>query len=153
MKRLFCIVFALCLLLSFAACAKKDKIVKTEPVKTQEPEPTPEPEPIPEPEPEPEPEPQPEVLYRNPLNGAALEEPWNGRVITVALGNTEDALPQKGINSADLLYEAETEGGTTRFLAVFTDAGSVPAVGPVRSARTFFNSITASYDGIIILPV
>lgn len=152
MKQLLSVVLALCLLLSLAACGKKEEITKTEPVTTQtpEPEPTPTPDPVPDPTPDPVPDPVPEVLYRDPLDGTPLEEPWNGRVVTVALGNTKDALPQKGINDAAILYEAETEGGTTRFLAVFSNAGSLPAVGPVRSARTFFNSLTRSYDGIIL---
>ena len=46
--------------------------------------------------------------------------------------------PQRGIGSADLLIEAKVEGGITRLCAVFSDADSIPEVGPIRSGRDQF---------------
>ena len=59
------------------------------------------------------------------------------RPLGVMIENHEEARPQSGLSSADIVYEAVAEGGITRFLAVFycQDAG---VVGPVRSARTYF---------------
>ena len=39
---------------------------------------------------------------------------------------------------ADLLIEAKVEGGITRLCAVFSDADSIPEVGPIRSGRDQF---------------
>ena len=53
-----------------------------------------------------------------------------------------DARPQKGLGSADVVYEALTEGGITRFMAVFSNPTALQTtgytVGPVRSARPYY---------------
>jgi hypothetical protein len=53
----------------------------------------------------------------------------------VKIDNGPRALPQAGINQADVVFEEQVEGGITRLAAVFhsEDPG---AVGPVRSARS-----------------
>lgn len=96
-----------------------------------------------------EPAPKP-VLFRHPLTGEPLDEAWNGRPTAVVINNLKDALPHHGVSQADILYEIETEGGITRCLAVFSDISSVGQVGPIRSARTFFNNIAVSYDAPIV---
>ncbi len=93
---------------------------------------------------------KPVVLYRHPLNGEPLDEPWTGRATAVVVNNIEDALPHYGVSSADILYEVETEGYITRMLAVFSNLDGVGSIGPVRSARTFFNNLALSYDAPII---
>lgn len=90
------------------------------------------------------------VLYRHPLTGEPLKQPFSGQVTTVVINNLKACLPQFGIASADNYYEVETEGGITRCLAVYTDLTDVASIGPVRSVRTFFNSITAGYGGVVI---
>jgi len=60
-----------------------------------------------------------------------------GRIIAVKIDNIVYARPQTGINSADVVYAIEVEGGLSRFLAIF-DENHLPsggAIGPVRSAR------------------
>jgi hypothetical protein len=54
--------------------------------------------------------------------------------LTVKVENAPEARPQAGLESADIVYEEQVEGGLTRFLAVFhsTDAATV---GPIRSIR------------------
>lgn len=89
------------------------------------------------------------VLYRHPLTGEPLDAPFTTRPVTVSIGNTKSALPQMGISHADVLYQIEAEGGITRFLPIFTDVAGIERIGPVRSARTFFNNVTASYDAVI----
>ena len=91
---------------------------------------------------------EPEV-YRNPLNGQILEEAYNGRVVAVVINNIQDALPHHGVSGADIFYEAETEGGITRCLAIFSQPEQVGTIGPVRSVRTFFNSLALSHDAAI----
>lgn len=89
---------------------------------------------------------EPPILYRHPLNGSPIDAPLTSRPVGVVVNNIQAALPQYGISKADFLYEFETEGGITRFLALFTDLKNVSQVGPVRSARSYFNNICASYD-------
>ncbi len=88
--------------------------------------------------------------YRHPLNGTALLEPLTTRPVAVVINNLKDCLPHHGVSEADMLYEVETEGGITRCLAVFTDLEGIPKIGPIRSARTFFNNISVGYDAPIV---
>lgn len=55
--------------------------------------------------------------------------------LVVKIDNAPKALPQAGINDADVVVEEGVEGGVTRFATLFhsRDAASV---GPVRSARS-----------------
>lgn len=54
--------------------------------------------------------------------------------LAVKIDNSPPALPQAGINAADVVLEIKVEGGISRLMPVFhsTDAGEV---GPIRSAR------------------
>ena len=88
-------------------------------------------------------------VYRHPLNGEVLEEPWKGTAVGSTINNAPDALPQYGISRADIFYEVEVEGGITRMFAIFTDTEDVGTIGPVRSARSYFNNIAAAYDAPI----
>lgn len=134
MKRLLILMLTICLLL--CGCGKDDIPIVTLP-STQATEATTEPTTEPT---------EPPVLYRHPLTGAPLDEPFTGRAVAVSIGNTKSALPQHGISEADLFYEIEAEGGITRFLTVFTDLDRVGSIGPVRSARTFFNNVAAAWN-------
>ena len=58
--------------------------------------------------------------------------------LAVMIENHQDARPQSGLNSANLVYEAIAEGGITRFMAVFADPRQSVRVGPIRSARTYY---------------
>lgn len=84
-----------------------------------------------------------------PLTGQLFSKPqrewWEKhRPLGVMIENHEEARPQSGLSSADIVYEAVAEGGITRFLALFhcQDAG---VVGPVRSARTYFIDFISEY--------
>lgn len=93
---------------------------------------------------------EPPVIYRHPLTGEQLDEPFNQRISAVTVNNAPSCLPQSGISHADIIYEAVTEGGATRFLAFFSDIDQAGVIGPVRSTRTFFNCIAVSYDASLI---
>lgn len=73
----------------------------------------------------------------NPLTGLEKGEnyPEGQRPAAIMISNIKAALPQSGLNDADLLYEIVTEGGITRIMAVYRDYKTMPTVGPVRSAR------------------
>lgn len=143
MKKLLTLLLVTCLLL--CACGGK-----TEPVPTTTAEPT-----VAETTTEATTEattaaPTEAVIYRHPLTGEPLDAPFSGRPVAVSLGNTKSALPQTGISKADVFFEIEAEGDITRFLSVFTDYSDIKRIGPIRSARSFFNSAAASLDATII---
>ncbi|MDD3428819.1 MAG: DUF3048 domain-containing protein [Oscillospiraceae bacterium] len=73
----------------------------------------------------------------NPLTGLQKEAdyPPNTRPVAIMINNIKEALPQTGLQSADLIYEMVTEGGITRLMAVYSDYTKLGLVGPVRSAR------------------
>jgi hypothetical protein len=54
--------------------------------------------------------------------------------VAVRISNSPDARPQSGVESADLVIETLTEGGTTRLIAFF-HCSPASTAGPVRSAR------------------
>ena len=78
-----------------------------------------------------------EPAFRMPLTGAPLEsadEIPNRPALAVKMPNNPQALPQTGINEADVVFEEIINDGITRFAAVFHSQGSDP-VGPIRSGR------------------
>ncbi|GAC1413325.1 MAG: DUF3048 domain-containing protein [Candidatus Doudnabacteria bacterium] len=90
---------------------------------------------------------QSEADYQNTLNSQEKVPAINGvltpsslvqRPIAVVIENHPAARPQSGLSQADIVYEALAEGGITRFMAIF-QTQRVNTVGPVRSARTYFN--------------
>ena len=77
----------------------------------------------------------------DPLTGNARRS--DGRLVGVMINNManserQNARPQRGIGSADLLIECKVEGGITRLCAVFHDVNDIPEVGPIRSGRDQF---------------
>lgn len=71
-----------------------------------------------------------------------------GVPVAVCVDNHSRALPQAGIADADLVYEAVTEGGITRLLAIF-HCSNVPKIGPVRSTRPYFAYIAKEWNAIL----
>jgi hypothetical protein len=68
-----------------------------------------------------------------PLTGLPGTVP-NRPAAVVKVDNGSAAVPQTGLNSADIVVEEEVEGGITRFAAIFHSTETI--VGPVRSGRT-----------------
>lgn len=84
-----------------------------------------------------------------PLNGTLYskqQKDWweKHRPLGIMIENHQEARPQSGLSSADVLYEAVAEGGITRFLAIYYCNGA-ENVGPVRSARTYFLDFISEY--------
>jgi hypothetical protein len=71
----------------------------------------------------------------HPLSGIATRSPVDRPALAVKIDNVSAALPQTGIEDADLVVEEMVEGSLTRLVAVFHQR--MPStVGPVRSIRT-----------------
>ena len=76
------------------------------------------------------------------LDGAGMtEDEWQARKdllpLAVMFDNSEQAFPQDGLGSADVIYEAFVEGGITRLMAVYWRRDA-EYLEPIRSARTPF---------------
>lgn len=145
MKRLFALLLALCLLLCACGSAPEETTPPTDaPTEAPTDAPTEAPTDAPTETPTEAPTEAP-VVYRHPLTGEVLEQLYTGRPTAVVINNINVAMPQSGISAADMFYEIETEAGITRCLAIFTELEGVEAIGPVRSARTYFNNVSTSY--------
>jgi hypothetical protein len=67
--------------------------------------------------------------------------------LTIKIDNTPEAMPQYGVNEADVVYEEIVEGGITRLAAIFNS--QVPkVVGPVRSVRRTDRELVFPIGGI-----
>ena len=81
----------------------------------------------------------------NPLTGSGP----GGHVLAVKIDNVGDAQnEQAGLNSADLVYVIQVEGGLSRYLAVFDSTNAPSQVGPVRSARQTDIPLLAAYGRV-----
>lgn len=80
------------------------------------------------------------------LTGMQVEPKLNDLPTTgVMIENSPDARPQSGLQEAGVVYEAISEGGITRFLALYLE--SKPShIGPVRSVRPYYLDFLAPYD-------
>lgn len=128
MKKLLPIILVICLMLS--SCAGGEET--TAPDTTAEPE-TAAP-----------------VVYRNPLNGTILEEPYKGRVFSVSINNIAAAMPHCGVAQADVFFEMYVNDYCTRGLALYSDIKNVEAIGSIRSTRFNFTDISQAYNTVMI---
>jgi len=83
--------------------------------------------------------------YRGtPIPEATLAAPR----LALKIDNAPTAMPQQGIQEADLVFEELVEGGLTRFLAIFHT--QVPEMaGPVRSGRSTDIPLLMPFDGAL----
>ena len=91
------------------------------------------------------------VYDADPPTGEAKRS--GGRIVGVMVNNIsyserQNARPQRGLSSADLLIESKVEGGITRFCAVYHDADSIPEVGPMRSGRDQFLQLLMPWQAL-----
>lgn len=93
--------------------------------------------------------PKPPGLPKWPLTGldAPSLDATRIRVVSVKIENSVPARPQSGLDQADVVYETVTEGGITRFNALF-QSHSPKVVGPVRSARASDFYVVPQYHAL-----
>ena len=86
------------------------------------------------------------TLTISPLDGMGYSSDLaNRHPLAVSVENHPDARPQSGLIKASIVYEAITEGGITRYLAIYGPQDA-PEIGPIRSARLFFMDWLKEYD-------
>ena len=83
------------------------------------------------------------------LSGLPVNPSANARPITaVMVENTPEARPQSGLSQAGVVFEALTEGGISRFMALYQDQ-TPTNVGPVRSVRPYYIDWALGFDAPI----
>ena len=86
-----------------------------------------------------------------PLTDLPAPDGVKGRpALLVKIDNVGQALPQQGVNSADVVIEEPVEGGLTRLVAVF-QSHNPSVVGPVRSARPVDAQLTRMFGSSILV--
>lgn len=106
----------------------------------------------PKPTAEPTAEPTEAPVYTNPLTGEICEKDYSkARPVAVMVENNHNngMINQAGISQAAILIEFQVEK-ITRNMAIFMDLEDVPAIYPVRSARSYFVSAALAYDAIYV---
>lgn len=148
MRKLFFILLFLFLVL-LCSCSKEPELV-IKPL-------SPLPQSIALPKLEQTPEPEPETVepeipeHLSELSGLGIsEEEAALRPVAVMINNDKRSLPQSGISKADVIFECEAEGGTTRMMAVFKTIENVGVIGTVRSARDYFIDFAQIFDALYI---
>lgn len=88
----------------------------------------------------------------NPLSGLydLKDAAVNKRPVAVMVNNVRVAMPQYGIEKADVIFEIGVEGLQTRFMCLFADYTSIPRVCSVRSCRKYFPAMSEGFDAIYI---
>ena len=80
------------------------------------------------------------------LSGLPVAPSVNSQPVTaVMIENSTDARPQSGLDQAGVVFEAEAEGGITRFMALYQDT-QPNYIGPVRSARPYYIQWLLGFD-------
>ncbi len=88
-------------------------------------------------------------IYFCPLSGERVldESLIKRQPLIVKVENSPAARPQSGLAEADVVYEMLTEGGITRFAAIYL-CRKADSIGPVRSARFPDSVLVRQYNGL-----
>ncbi len=89
------------------------------------------------------------ALGLNALTGVEDMKTDNDRPVAFVITDEDQYHVQLNLEAADMYFEAETEGGIPRILAIFSSIDRIPKeLGPVRSARPHFVKIADALDAI-----
>lgn len=72
------------------------------------------------------------------------------RPVAVMVNNVPDAMPQYGVEKADIIFEIPVEGDQTRLMALYADYTTVPQVCSVRSCRYYFPALALGFDAFYV---
>ncbi len=92
----------------------------------------------------------PTFRFHRLLDGVNVEDEKeiNPPILAVQVENMVDARPLSGISKARLVYEAISEAGITRLLALYLQNQEVAEIGPVRSARPYYIDWASEYGAM-----
>lgn len=86
----------------------------------------------------------------NPLTGEEDPDAYGKRPVAVMINNIKDALPQYGVEQADLIFEIPVEENLTRLMAMYSDYENMPDICSVRSCRYYFPAIADGFDAVYV---
>lgn len=92
---------------------------------------------------------QQQTVYRSQLTGLPVSKEASERpVLAVMIENSPSARPQVGLQNAEIVFETVTEGGITRYMALYqtTDPKKIE---PVRSVRPAFVRWLTGFDASV----
>ena len=72
------------------------------------------------------------------------------RPVAVMVNNVSYAMPQYGVEEADIIFEIPVEGDATRFMAMYGDYTQVPQICPIRSCRYYFPALSQGFDAFYV---
>ncbi|MBR6097208.1 DUF3048 domain-containing protein [Candidatus Saccharibacteria bacterium] len=90
-------------------------------------------------------------IYYSPLTGleVASQEAITAAATCVMIENSPDARPQSGLDQAGVVFEANAEGGITRFMAIYQEA-KPQFLGPIRSLRMTYAEMAKPFHCSIL---
>ena len=93
-----------------------------------------------------------ELGNRNILTGLynLSDEAVGKRPVAIMVNNIPAAMPQYGIDKAEVVFEIPVEGHQTRLMCLFGDYTQLPQVCSVRSCRKYFPAIALGFDAIYV---
>jgi len=89
------------------------------------------------------------VLTLGACSATAVTPATQSAPLLVQVENSANARPQSGLQNATIVYEYVTEGGISRFSAIYT-ATKDGKVGPIRSARLVSIALARIYGAIVV---
>ncbi len=72
------------------------------------------------------------------------------RPVAVMVNNIPAAMPQYGIEDADIIFEIPVEGYQTRLMCVYADYTELPLICSVRSCRKYFPAIARGFNAVYV---
>lgn len=66
------------------------------------------------------------------------------------VNNIPAAMPQYGVEKADIIFEIPVEGDQTRFMALYADYTTVPQICAIRSCRYYFPALSQGFDAFYV---
>lgn len=72
------------------------------------------------------------------------------RPVAVMVNNVKDAMPQYGVEQADVIFEIPVESDLTRFMALYADYTKVPKICAIRSCRYYFPALSEGFDAFYV---
>lgn len=82
--------------------------------------------------------------------GDLSEEAIGKRPVAVMVNNIMAAMPQYGVEQADIIFEIPVEGTHTRMMALYADYTAVPKICAIRSCRYYFPVFSEGFDAFYV---
>lgn len=91
-----------------------------------------------------------EEVYENPLNGEIEETDFEDkRPVAVVIDNKSGTSIQ-GLSDADIIYETVAGDGNTQLLALYSDAESLPQVGPIGELQGYAAELAEPFSAVMV---